>query len=126
VLLGSIGQKAEVTDTHEAIGEHVEEKTADELLGIEEHRFQPVFVSSIPVPPEADQPLAEAKSDLAVFDGEDPVIGQSHAVGVTAEVVKDCLWRTERLLRIDHPVLFTQRIESLACGRDFPLVASLL
>ena len=45
MLLGSIGQKAEVTDTHEAIGEHVEEKTADELFGIEGHRFQPVFVS---------------------------------------------------------------------------------
>jgi hypothetical protein len=34
VLLGSIGQKAEVTDTHEAVGKHVEEKTADEFLGV--------------------------------------------------------------------------------------------
>jgi hypothetical protein len=34
-----------VTDAHEAIGEHVEEKTADEFFGIEGHRFQPVFVS---------------------------------------------------------------------------------
>ena len=45
MLLGSIGQKAEVTDTHEAIGEHVEEKAAYKFLGIEGHRFQPVFVS---------------------------------------------------------------------------------
>ena len=95
VFFGAVREKAEMTDTHEAIGEHVEEKTADELLGIEEHRFQPVFVSSIPV----------AKSDLAVFDSEDPVIGQSHPVSVAAEIVEDFLWRTERLLGVDHPVL---------------------
>jgi len=65
VFFGAVGQKAEVANTHEAVGEHLEEEAADELLGIEGHRFQPIFVSSIPV----------AKSDLAVFDGEYPVIG---------------------------------------------------
>jgi hypothetical protein len=35
VFFGSVGEKAEVADTHETVGEHVEEKTADELLGIE-------------------------------------------------------------------------------------------
>ncbi len=45
MLLGSVGQKAEVADAHKAIGEHMEEEAADELLGIERHRFQPVFVS---------------------------------------------------------------------------------
>jgi hypothetical protein len=45
VFCCSVGQKAEVADTHEAIGEHVEEKSADELFGIEGHRFQPVVVS---------------------------------------------------------------------------------
>ena len=45
MLLGSVGQKAEVADTHEAVGEHMEEKAADEFFGIEGHRFQPVLVS---------------------------------------------------------------------------------
>ena len=44
MFLGAVGEKAEVTDAHEAIGEHVEEKTADEFVGIEGHRFQPVSV----------------------------------------------------------------------------------
>ena len=96
-LLGSVGQKAEVTDAHEAIGEDVEEKAADEFLGIEGQRFQPIVIPSIPV----------AESDLAVFNGEDTVIGQSDAVGVAAEVVENGLRRTERFFRIDNPVLLT-------------------
>jgi hypothetical protein len=34
-----------VTDTHDAIGQDVEQEAADEFFGIEGHRFQPVFVS---------------------------------------------------------------------------------
>ena len=95
MFLGAVGQEAEMADTHEAIGKDMEEKAAGEFFGIEGHRFQPVFVSSVPV----------AKSDLAVFEGEDTAIGQSHAVGVAAEVVKHGLGRPERLFRIDDPAL---------------------
>ncbi len=70
VFFGAVGEKAEMTDTHETLRDHVKQEAADELFGIEGHRFQPVFVSSIPV----------AKSDLAVFDGEYPVSGQCHPV----------------------------------------------
>jgi hypothetical protein len=35
VFFGAVGEKAEVADMHEAVGERVEEETADELLGIE-------------------------------------------------------------------------------------------
>jgi len=35
VLLDSVGEKAEVTDAHEAIGQYVEQETADELVGVE-------------------------------------------------------------------------------------------
>jgi hypothetical protein len=33
MLFGSISEKAEVADAHEALGQDVEEETADELLG---------------------------------------------------------------------------------------------
>jgi len=125
VFFGAVSEKAEMTDTHEAIGQDMEEKAADEFLGIEGHRFQPVFVPSVAVPPEADQPRAETKTDLVVFEGQDTVIGQSHAVRVAAKVVKDRLWGPERFFGIDHPVLFTQRFKCLACGRDFSLVTGL-
>ncbi len=45
MFLGAVGEKAEMTDTHEAIGQDVEQEAADEFFGIEGHRFQPVFVS---------------------------------------------------------------------------------
>jgi hypothetical protein len=45
VFFGSVGEKAEVTDAHETIGQDVEREAADEFFGIEGHRFQPVFVS---------------------------------------------------------------------------------
>ena len=95
MFLGAVGQEAEMADTHEAIGQNMEKKAADKFFGIEGHRFQAVFVSSVPV----------TKSDLAVFEGEDTVIGQSYAVGVAAEVVKHGLGRPERLFRIDDPAL---------------------
>ena len=37
VFFRAVGEKAEMTDTHEAVREHVEEKAADELFGIEGH-----------------------------------------------------------------------------------------
>ena len=78
--------QAEVADADEAIGQDMEEKAAGKFFGIEGHRFQPVFVSSVPV----------AKSDLAVLDVEDAVVGEDHTVRVAAEVVKDRLWGPER------------------------------
>ena len=112
----AVGQKAEVTDAHEAIGQDVEQKAADEFFGIEGHRFQPVFISAVAV----------AKTDLAIFDGEDTIIGKCHAVSVAAKVVEDSFGGAERLFRVDHPVLFAQLFESLAWGRDFSLGTGLL
>ena len=32
MLLGSVGEKAEVTDAHETVGQHMEEEAANKLL----------------------------------------------------------------------------------------------
>ena len=58
MFFGSVGQKAEVTDAHEAIRQDVEQKAADKLMGIQSHRFQTVFVFSVAV----------GEGDLAVFE----------------------------------------------------------
>ena len=92
----AVGEKAEVTDAHEAIGQNVEEEAADEFLGMKGHGLFSIAISSISI----------TQGDLAVLDVEDAVIGKSHAVGVAAEVIKHGLWRTERLFRVNHPVLF--------------------
>ena len=64
-------------------------------MGVKGHRFQAIFVFSIPV----------GEGDLAVFEFEDAVIGERHAVGVAAEIVKHGLRRTERLFRVEDPAL---------------------
>ena len=97
VFFGSVGQKAEVADTHEAVGEHVEEKTADEFVGV---KGQSLF--SIPV-----FAISITQGDQAVLHLEDTVVGKSDAVGVAAEIIKDCLWGAERFFGVDHPVLLT-------------------
>jgi hypothetical protein len=39
LLLGSVGEEAEVTDAHETVGQDMKQKAADKLLGIQSHRF---------------------------------------------------------------------------------------
>jgi hypothetical protein len=42
-------QKAEVTNTDKALGDHVEQEAADKLVGIEGHGLFSVVIFSIPV-----------------------------------------------------------------------------
>jgi len=64
VLLGSVGEKAEVTDAHEAVGQHMEEEAADKLLGVKGQRLFSIPVFSVPV----------GEGNFSVLDFEDTVI----------------------------------------------------
>ena len=110
----AVGQKAEVTDAHEALGQDVKQKAADEFVGIEGHRLFSIPIFAISV----------TQGDLAVLDFDDTVIGESDAVGVAAEVVENFLRRTERLFRVDDPALFPQGFGFMCC--DFSSIDVLL
>ena len=56
-----------MTHTHETFGDHVEQEAADEFVGIEGHGLFSVLIFSVPVPPEADQPLAEPKGNFSAI-----------------------------------------------------------
>ena len=101
LLLGTVGQKAEVADAHEAFGQHVKQESANKFLDINNPGLLLVSVSAIPV----------AESNLSVLDFDDAVIGQSYSVGIAAEVIEDFLWRPKGLFGIDHPFPFTQLFE---------------
>ena len=62
-LLGAIGEKAEVADALKAAGKHVEQKAADEFVGVKSHG--PLF-TGFPVPVE--------EGHLAIGDVNDPAI----------------------------------------------------
>ena len=55
--------------------------------------------------------VAPTKGDLAVLEGNQPVVRDGHAVGVTAEVVEHILRTTERWFGIDDPIFAKQRPE---------------
>lgn len=94
MLLGAISEKAEVTDTHEAIGQDVEEEAADEFVGLKRDGLFSIPIFSISI----------AQDNLAVLDVEDAVVGESHAVGVAAEVIEHGPGGGERLFRVNDPV----------------------
>ena len=90
---GSVGQKTEVTHSHEAFGDHVEQETADEFVGIEGHGLFSVLIFSVPV----------TEGDFSVMGRENPIIGERYAVGVAAEVVQDMGGGAKRFFGIDDP-----------------------
>ena len=98
LFLSSVGEKAEVTDAHEAIGEDVKQEATDKFLGIQEEGLFLIPIFSISV----------AQGDLSVLDLENTIVGERHAVGVAAEVIENGLRRTERRFRIDDPILLAR------------------
>src|SRR5712691_5862371 len=74
LLLGAIGEKAEVTDAHEPIGQDVKQEATDEFLGLESEGLFSISVFAISI----------AQGDQAVLHVEDTIVGQRDAVGVAA------------------------------------------
>ena len=109
MLLGPVGEKAEVTHSHEAFWQNVKQEAVDKFLGGESHGFEPIFVFSIPV----------SEGDLTVFHAEDAVVGDSYSVGVAAQVIEDLLWGSEGFFRIDDPGCFCRpRFNSIFVDDD--------
>ena len=78
------------------------------IRGRKGHRFQAIFVFSIPV----------GEGDLAVFEFEDAVVGERHPVRIATEVIEDFVWGRERLFRIEDPVCVA---EPRSWGGEFAL-----
>jgi hypothetical protein len=105
-----------VTDAHEAIRQDVKQEAADEFMGLKRDRLFliPIFAISI------------TQGDLSVLDRKDALVGQRHAVGVAAEVIKHGLWRAERLFGVNHPVLFPRGLDIPVSRWDFSFITGLL
>lgn len=83
-------------DAHETGWQHVEQEAPDEFAGIERHRLLLAGIVAIPVR-EGDGPL---------FGRENPLIGNSSAVSVAAQIGEDDFRRGKRSFGVDHPSLF--------------------
>ena len=79
------GEEAVMSDAVEAARQHVQEKAADELVGVERHRFEPVAaLDPVVLPLEGDGLLVE-RDEAGVRDRD--------AVGVAGEIGEDGLRR---------------------------------
>ena len=90
-----------MADAHEAGGKHMEQEAAQELLDLQAHQALLVAVRGV----------SPAEGDLVSREGDEAVIGDRHAVGVTSEVTENVLGTTEGRCAVDHPVIAKQRAE---------------
>ena len=82
-----------MSDFDKARGQNVQQKPADELLGGGGH--QPLLTGSAIV--------SGPEDDLSLRQAHQPLIGDGHPVGVTAEVMVGLLGAAEQLFGIDDP-----------------------
>ena len=73
-----VGHEAEVPDADEALREHVEEESTDELVGGNRHHALFVAVSVIP----------PTERDVVAVEGEQSMIGDGDTMGIAAEVTQ--------------------------------------
>ena len=94
----AIGEKAEVTDAHEASGKHVQKEAPQELRRAQGHLA--VFAAVGVILP--------AKGDALLVEGQQAMIGDRHAMGVATEIAQHLQGTTEGGLGIDDPVVTVQ------------------
>ena len=101
------GEEAEVADADEALRQDVQEKASEKFVDVERERADLTPVAIV-LPP---------KRDGVVGDGDEPVIRDGDAVGVSREVVQHVGGTAEGRLGVDHPRLAIERSEKRAKGR---------
>ena len=91
----AVGQEAEVADAHETFWEQVQQEAAQELIERKGHQLLFVAVCGI----------APTKRDLPISKRDQAMVGDGHAMGVTAQITEHMLRASERWFRVDHPIL---------------------
>ena len=89
------GQEAIVADAVKPVGQHMDQETADELVGVERHEL----IASVALGPV----ILPFESDALAGDGDEPAVGNSGAVCVAGKVGEDGVGSAKRSLGIDDP-----------------------
>jgi hypothetical protein len=76
----------------------MQQETAQELVDRERQQFLFVVVGGI----------APTKGDLSVGKRDQSMVGDGHAMSVTAQIAEHIFWASERTLCVNHPVLSEQ------------------
>ena len=101
--LGAVGagEQAVVADAMEALGQHMDEKPADELADVERHRR---------VPAGAIDPVSfDLERDAVLVDRDQTAVRDGDAVGISRQIGEHGLRARERALGLDEPALVAER-----------------
>ncbi len=79
----------------------MKQEAADELDRIESHDAAAVVMSGV----------SPAKAHLAVFEAEQPSVGDGDPMSVAGQVLQDMFGSSERRLGVDHPLSSAQRMK---------------
>jgi hypothetical protein len=94
----AIAKEAIVADTLEAVGKHVEQEPTDELVGRQGHGFLFAVVAIVFV----------TELHVAIFDIEQAIVGDGHAVSVATHVVEYLLGPGKGCFGVDNPFRLPQ------------------
>ncbi len=97
-----------MADAMEAIREDMDEKAADELIGIKVHDLSLVALFDAVVIP--------AERHCAGVSADQSAIRDRHAMSISAEIGEHGLWPTERRFCIDNPVDLAERRQPFGEG----------
>ena len=90
------GEQAVVADAVEAARQHVQEKAADELGGVERHGLEAVAAF--------DPVVLPLEGDARLVERDEPGVGDRDAMRVAGEIGEDGLRSGEGPLGVDHPL----------------------
>src|SRR5437867_3519838 len=97
----AVGQDPEMSNTDEPVRDDMEQEPTEELLRFELHDLACVGVGVV----------LPAEPNHSVFETEDALIGDGHAMGVPAQVLEDLLRAGEGSFGVNNPGLATESAE---------------
>ena len=104
----AFGEQPVVADAVQALGQHVDEEAADELIDCEYHDLLPFALLGAVVLP--------FECHAGIVDRDQATVGDCHAVGVARQIGKHGFGSTEWLLAVDDPFGSAQRCQ-IRCER---------
>jgi hypothetical protein len=100
----AVGEKAEVPDADQALGQNVDQESAQKLVCGNGHNLLLAAVCIV----------FPAKRDSIILERHQSMVGDGDAVRIASEIVQNMLGAAEGWLGIDDPVLVEELSEKLA------------
>jgi hypothetical protein len=89
----SVSQPAEVSNPRKTFWQYMLQEAAKEFFAGEAHRALLAVVGVI----------FPSETDLRFIDGENPMVGNGDAMGITSQVLQDVVWTAKGWLGINDP-----------------------